>query len=394
LQNLLKCSQTKNLKILEIITLFSIGGATETVVSIASGLKKKSLDVDIITGPNVELEGNMYEEASRLGLNVKTLPTMKREIHVFQDLITIYKLYKVIKCGNYTLIHTHSSKAGILGRWAARLAGVKNIVHTVHGWGFNDSQNPTLKSLIVFLERITAFITSKIVCVTSMDVEKGLDKKIGHRNQYIVIRSGIDLNRFSDISNVDNEVRKNLNINDNEFTIGTITRFSSQKAPMDTILAFNEVIKKGYKNTRLIMVGDGPLLIDSKILTRNLFLSDKIIFTGIRDDIPEILKTFDVFVLSSLWEGLPRVIPQAMASGIPVIATNIDGNSDIIKNSVTGILVEPRNPIQLSEAIIFIIENPNESGKLVEKAAENLMEFDENKMVEDTQKLYQNLFSN
>lgn len=386
-------NEKKQIKILNIITLFSVGGATETVISIASGLKNKFLEVDIIAGPNVELEGDMYEESNKLGLNVITIPTLKREIHPLYDLITIVKLFRIIKKGKYTIVHTHSSKAGILGRWAAWMAGCKSIVHTVHGWGFNDSQNLILKTVIIFLERVTAIITTKIVCVTSLDIEKGIKKRIGHKNQYTIIRSGIDLKKYLNEPISKNIIRRNLNINDNEFVIGTVTRFSLQKSPLDTILSFSEVINKGYKHVRLIMVGDGPLLNDSKILTQNLSLTEKIIFTGIRTDIPEILKSFDVFVLSSLWEGLPRVIPQAMASGIPVIATNIDGNSEIIKNGISGILTEPKHPIQMSDAIIYLIENPNECAKFVENAKQHLLEFDENKMVEETQILYQKLIS-
>jgi glycosyltransferase involved in cell wall biosynthesis len=393
LENQYNYTKIKKLKVLEIITLFSIGGATETVISIASGLKNKSLEVDIIAGPNVELEGDMYDESNKLGLNVITIPTLKREIHPLYDLITIVNLFRIIKKGKYTVVHTHSSKAGILGRWAAWMAGCKSIVHTVHGWGFNDSQNLTMKTVIVFLEKVTAIITTKIVCVTSLDIEKGIKKGIGHRNQYTIIRSGIDLKKYLNGTISKNIIRKSLNINDNEFVIGTVTRFSLQKSPLDTILSFSDVINKGYKHAKLIMVGDGPLLNDSKILTQKLSLTEKIIFTGIRTDIPEILKSLDVFVLSSLWEGLPRVIIQAMASGIPVIATNIDGNSEIIKNGISGILTEPKQPIQMSDAIIHLIENPNDRVNFVENAKQHLIEFDENKMVEETQILYQKLIS-
>lgn len=382
------------IKVLQIITLFSIGGATETVISIASGLKNKFLEVDIITGPNVELEGDMYTEASRLGLNVLTFSTLKREIHFFDDLITFFKLYIFIRRGGYTLIHTHSSKAGILGRWAAWLAGVKNIVHTVHGWGFNESQNRMLKSAIIFTERITALITNKIVCVTILDIEKGIANKIGIRDQYCVIRSGIDIGKYSNLSITKIIAKNRLKIDESEYVIGSVTRFASQKAPMDTILGFNQIIKKGFVNSRLIMVGDGPLLEESKTLAKKLELNNKIIFTGIRNDIPEILKAFDVFILSSLWEGLPRVILQAIASGVPVIATDIDGNSEIIVDGITGILVKPNDPHQISSKIIELIENLEESNKLVKNAKQVLIEYDEVKMINDTFNLYNQIVFN
>jgi glycosyltransferase involved in cell wall biosynthesis len=389
-----KYSETKNFKILEIITLFSVGGATETVVSIASGLRNKSLYVDIITGPNINIEGDMYEEANKLHLNVVTLPTLKREICIFSDLITLLKLYKIIKKGNYNLVHTHSAKAGMLGRWAAWLAGVKNIVNTVHGWGFSSSRNHLLKRVLILLERITAQITSNFICVTIMDIEKGISNRIGNKNQYTVIRSGIDLNKFSNPGMLKQEIRQKLNLEANDIIIGTVTRFSTQKAPLDTILAFNEVYEKGYSNIRLLMVGDGPLLSIAKTLAKDLLLEDKIIFLGLRRDIPVLLKAMDIFILSSLWEGLPRVIPQAMAAGVPVIATNIDGNAEIVKDKISGILVEPNNPGQIAASVIELIENFAYAKKIVDQAKENLIEFDESKMVADTYLLYQQLLNN
>lgn len=388
-----KYSETKNFKILEIITLFSVGGATETVVSIASGLRNKSLYVDIITGPNINIEGDMYEEANKLHLNVVTLPTLKRDIHIFYDLITLFKLYKIIKKGNYDLVHTHSAKAGMLGRWAASLAGVKNIVNTVHGWGFSSSQNHLLKRLLILLERITAHITSKFICVTIRDIEKGINNGIGNKDQYTVIRSGIDLNKYSNPGMTKQEIRQKLNLLANEIIIGTVTRFSVQKAPLDTILAFHEISKKGYTNIRLLMVGDGPLLSEAKILAKDLSLEDKIIFLGLRKDIPVLLKAMDIFILSSLWEGLPRVIPQAMAAGVPVIATKIDGNSEIVIDKISGILVEPNNHAQIAESVIELIENTTYTKKIIDQAKENLNEFDENKMVADTYLLYQQLLN-
>lgn len=389
-----KYTKTKNFKILEIITLFSVGGATETVVSIASGLINKSMHVDIITGPNINVEGNMYEEANELHLNVVTLPTLKRDIHIFYDLITLFKLYNIIKKGKYDLVHTHSAKAGMLGRWAAWLAGVKNIVNTVHGWGFSSSQNHLLKKILILLERFTAHITSKFICVTIMDIEKGLNNGIGNKDQYTVIRSGIDLNKYSTPEMMKQEIRQKLNLEVTEVILGTVTRFSIQKAPLDTILAFSEISKKGYSNIKLLMVGDGPLLSTAKKLAKDLSLEDKIIFLGLRRDIPMLLKAMDIFILSSLWEGLPRVLPQAMAAGVPVIATSIDGNSEIVKDKISGILVEPNNPAQIAESVIELIENPSYTKKIVEQAKENLNEFDESKMVADTYLLYNQLLSN
>jgi glycosyltransferase involved in cell wall biosynthesis len=136
------------------------------------------------------------------------------------------------------------------------------------------------------------------------------------------------------------------------------------------------------------MVGGGPLLNESKTFSKKLGIDSKIIFTGIRNDIPTILKTFDVFVLSSRWEGLPRVIPQAIASGVPVVATMIDGNAEIIKHMQNGILVEPGNPVKLSESLIWLMKNRDEASKMVYNAKLGLSEFDEKRMIEDTFNLY------
>lgn len=388
MQNSQKHFSTENLKVLEIITLFSIGGATETVISITSGVISKLLKVEIVTGPNVKYEGDMYEEANKLGINVITIPTLQRNINIINDFITLIKLYKIIKKGKYDVVHTHSSKAGILGRWAAWFAGVNKIIHTVHGWGFNNLQTFIVNQSIIILERVTALITTRLVCVSYHDIVKGTSKKIGKIGQYIVIRSGINIEKFSNLLFSGEKIKSELNLCPNDYIIGTITRFSEQKAPMDTIQAFNEIVKRGYNDVKLIMVGDGPLLNECKTFSKRLGIDSKIIFTGIRNDIPTILKTFDVFVLSSRWEGLPRVIPQAIASGIPVVATMIDGNAEIIKHMQNGILVEPGDPVKLGESIIWLMKNLDEANKMVYNAKLGLSEFDEKRMIEDTFNLY------
>jgi glycosyltransferase involved in cell wall biosynthesis len=388
LQNPQKHFSRESPKVLEIITLFSIGGATETVISITSGMISKLLKVEIVTGSNVKYEGDMYEEANKLGINVITIPTLQRNINIINDFITLIKLYKIIKKGKYDVVHTHSSKAGILGRWAARFAGVNKIIHTVHGWGFNNLQTFIVNKSIIILERVTAHITTQLVCVSYQDISKGISKKIGKTGQYVVIRSGINIEKFSNSVISKEEIKSELNLCSNDYIIGTITRFSDQKAPMDTIRAFNEIVKRGYNDVKLIMVGDGPLLNESKRFSKRLGIDSKIIFTGIRNDIPTILKTFDVFVLSSRWEGLPRVIPQAIASGIPVVATMIDGNAEIIKHKQNGILVEPGNPVKLGESVIWLMKNLDEAKKMVYNAKLGLSEFDEKRMIEDTFNLY------
>lgn len=343
----------RKIKLLQIITKLELGGAQLSTLDLIKELDRDSYDIYLISSD----EGILINDALSVpDLRVNLISTLKGEINIFNDIKCLFFIYKFIKKNNIEIVHTHSSKAGIIGRWAAKLAGVKVIIHTVHGWEFHKFQNKIKRSFYVFLERITAMITDKIISVTNYDISKGLKNKIGSTNKYNLVRYGIRKEEFGLSGN--GLIKKNWGIENGSFVVGMIGCFKPQKSPLDFIRLAEKAFKQ-FVDIKFIMVGDGELKEKAIALTEKLNLQNKFLFLGWQRNIPEILSSFDVLVLTSLWEGLPLVFLEAMASSKPIIANDISGNREIIENGVNGFLVKPRDCNALAERVIQLAQNRN-----------------------------------
>ncbi len=349
-------------RVLQIITRLIIGGAQETVMLIADMLDRDEWAVDVLSGPQTGSEGSLINAVQDRGIPLSIEPTLVREISPLKDLLAIFRLVRVIKRGRYSIVHTNSSKAGILGRWAAWLARTPVIIHTVHGWGHHDHQNSITRALYIALEKLTLPITDRLVVVSPLNIEKGLQAGIGREQDYVTIRSGIELDRFGKPKVSRAETRAALGIPPDAQVVGSVTRLSPQKAPLDFVQGA-ALVAREKPDTWFVMVGDGPLRGAVETLAAELNLTDRLVLTGLRRDIPELIATFDLFVLSSLWEGLPRVLSQAMAAGLPIVATSIDGNAEAVIDNVNGILVEPGNPKELAAAIVEDTREQGDGGR-------------------------------
>ncbi|CAN2048487.1 Glycosyltransferase family 4 protein [Candidatus Magnetomoraceae bacterium gMMP-1] len=382
----------KPIPVLNIITRMIIGGAQETPMLTADLIDKSQWAMDILSGPQTGPEGSLIEETRSRGISLKIEPMLVREINPLKDFIALFRLIRFIKKGKYKIIHTHSSKAGILGRWAAWLAGTPVIVHTVHGWGHNSRQHPLVRAFYILLEKLTLPITDRLIAVSPLDIQKGLSDGIGKQNDFVVIRSGIELERFGHPKISRDKTRSSLGIPPHAFVIGSVTRLSPQKAPLDFIEAVGIIAKKN-PNAWFVIVGDGPLRQDVERLANKLDLKDRLILTGLRRDIPELMAAFDIFVLSSLWEGLPRVLPQAMATGLPIVATNIDGNAEAVIDRLNGLLTPPSDPSALAQAIIEIMNDPEMADRMGAAGMKCSHEFGAQKMTDEIEMLYKELTS-
>ncbi|CAN2040237.1 Glycosyltransferase family 4 protein [Candidatus Magnetomoraceae bacterium gMMP-15] len=382
----------KQIPVLNIITRMIIGGAQETPMLTADLIDKSQWAMDILSGPQTGPEGSLIEETRSRGISLKIEPMLVREINPLKDIIALFRLIRFIKKGKYKIVHTHSSKAGILGRWAAWLAGTPVIIHTVHGWGHNSRQHPLIRAFYILLEKLTLPITDRLIAVSPLDIQKGLSDGIGKQNDFVVIRSGIELERFGHPKISRDKTRSSLGIPPHAFVIGSVTRLSPQKAPLDFIEAVGIIAKKN-PNAWFVIVGDGPLRQDVERLANKLDLKDRLILTGLRRDIPELMAAFDIFVLSSLWEGLPRVLPQAMATGLPIVATNIDGNAEAVIDRLNGLLTPPSDPSALAQAIIEIMNDPEMADRMGAAGMKCSHEFGAQKMTDEIEMLYKELTS-
>ncbi len=383
------------IKVLHPITRLIIGGAQENTMLTADyhthlpefGGKYK---VDVVCGPQTGPEGSLIEETRKRNIDLTIMPELLREISPINDLKAIFKLRKMMIEGNYDVVHTHSSKAGVLGRVAAKWAGVPHIVHTVHGWSYHEHMSARKKNLYVALEKLGYRNGHAMVTVSPKDIDKGLAEGIGRREDYTVIRSGIELDRFGNPAVSREETRASLGIPADGLVIGSVTRLSEQKDPLTLIDSLAQV-HQAHPEIWSVIVGDGLLRPEVEAKIASYQLSDRILLTGLRRDVPELMAAFDIFVLASLWEGLPRVLPQAMATSLPIVCTIADGSAEAVIDGETGYLVPPQQPTAIAQKLAKLVEDSDLRQKMGVAGKARVPMFGAKKMVRDIDLLYQRL---
>jgi glycosyltransferase involved in cell wall biosynthesis/4-amino-4-deoxy-L-arabinose transferase-like glycosyltransferase len=378
------------IRVLHVITRLIVGGAQENTMLTAALLDPDGYAVDVVSGPQTGSEGSLAPEVRARGIRLTILPSLVREVNPLKDAVALVVLTCRIRRGRYDVVHTHSSKAGILGRWAAHLAGTPVIVHTVHGWGHHDRQPPLVQRWYILLEQITQRITDRLIVVSPRNIQKGLADGIATPDKYVTIRSGVDLDRFQRPSRPREDVRAELGIPLECAVVGTVTRLSPQKAPLDFVAATAQVAAH-RQDVHFVIVGDGPLRADVEARVVASGLAERVHLTGLRRDVADLMHSFDIFALTSLWEGLPRVLPQAMAAGLPIVATAVDGNAEAVEDGLNGFLTSPGDPYDMAAALLRLLERPALSRRMGQAGRARALEFDVHKMVSDIAALYETL---
>jgi len=374
----------KKINVLHIITKLELGGAQQNTLFTVKQHDREKYNVFLVAGP----EGLLVEEAKKTA-NLKTyfLPELKHELSPFYDFKCLFRLKKIFKDEKIDIVHTHSSKAGILGRLAAKMAKVPVIIHTIHGFSFNDFQNFFTKNLYIFLERQAAKISSKLIAVTKVDIEKGLKAGVGSAEKYVLIRSGFDLTEFTVLRDT-SSLRKEFGLNEGTKTVGMVACLKPQKNPADFV-RMAALVRLAHPNAKFILVGDGEKREEVEKLITEHNLKNEIILTGWRKDVAGFIQLFDVVVLTSLWEGLPRVLPQAMCAGKPVVATAVDGSKEAIIDGVNGYLVPPKDFRAAAAKVNMLLADENLRKSLGQNGKSRAGEWSQDKMVTAIEELYE-----
>lgn len=376
------------IKVAHIITQLELGGAQRNTLYTVTHLDSQKYECYLVCG-----KGGILDEEARgaLGDRVLFVDSLVREINPFRDVASILKVYRLCREYKFDIVHTHSSKAGIVGRWAAYFAGVKKIIHTFHGFGFNDEQKCWTRWLFIFLEKITARITHKLIVVSRENITKGLNYRVGEEEQYLVIHSGIKVEDYETGKTDVRREKESLGIQTDTLVVGMVACFKPQKAPLDFVRVA-AAVKKEMPQVRFILAGDGELRPDIERLRQELHIEKELILPGWRNDLPKIISLFDVFVLTSLWEGLPRAILEAFVAKKPVVATPADGTKEVVKDNETGFLVNFHDINGFAEKIMFLLRNPEE-GKRLSTTARTLVQgsFHIDTMVDEIDGLYRTL---
>lgn len=345
------------LKVIHPITRLVLGGAQQNTLETCALLDRSRFSPQIIAGPETGPEGELISAVRQRGIPLTILPELVFRPDPVRDFKALNRLRLLFMREKPAIVHTHSSKAGILGRWAARLARVPVIVHTVHGWGHHPYQHPLMRNLYIFLERRTVTFTDKMIVVSRLNAEKGLRDGIGTPEKYITIHSSINLDEFMNVACDPVELKVSLGLDPGRPVVGTVARFTPQKNPLDFVRV-GALVRKQVPEVQFLFIGDGGMRDQCEKLRSELGLDRVMFFPGMRPDVPHMLRCMDVFILTSLWEGLPRVIPQAMAAGLPVVANGVDGVCEVVRDGENGFIIPPHNVELMAERIVLLLSDP------------------------------------
>jgi glycosyltransferase involved in cell wall biosynthesis len=323
---------------------------------------------------------------SEVGAKVVTSRYWRREINPL-DALAFYELFKLCRREKFDIVHTHTSKGGFLGRIAARLAGVPIVIHTVHGFSFNELTPWWTTAFYVYLERLASRFCDTMISVTNQHRLMAIEKRMASPDTIVTIHNGIDLSRFEGVTATES-MRRELSLAREATLIGTVGRLTPQKGQTYLLKAMPRVVRK-HPQTQLVFVGDGPQEAELKDLAVELGVADHCRFLGFRRDVPELLACLNIFVQPSPREGLSITLLEAMAARRPVIATNITGNREVVDDGIDGVLCQPMNSTALAKALIDLIENPKKARLLGKRAREKVEQhFEEQMMLKQTLELY------
>ncbi len=373
-------------KILHVHTLPIISGSGINTFLSMNGLKHK-YEMSMACAPGGKLNDLVRENCMR----VHTIRNFVSEMNPLKDIHALWQLYCLIRREKHVLIHTHNSKGGFIGRLAARLAGSVPVVHTVHGFAFHENEPFLRRNLFLFLEKLGANWCTRTICISQPLVDLWLSHNMASRRTIRKIYSGIDTKAF-DVSETDRmDTRTALGLQPHQIAVGQVSKLWEGKGHSDIIRAM-PIILKTLPGLKMFFIGDGPIRRKLEDLTRETGVADNVVFLGHRDDVAQVTASLDIAVLASHFEGMGRVVLEAMAAGVPVIAARVGGIVDLIEDKSNGLLIDPHSPDQIAQAIIRLAKNETQRWHLGEAGKKSLKkDFDADTMVKEIDKVYEEI---
>lgn len=368
------------MKVVHIITRLILGGAQENTLISCEELARRGHEVTLITGPPLGPEGHLLEWAHSLPIDIIVVDSLRREIHPLRDLRSYLEIRKHLRRLRPDVVHTHSAKAGILGRIAAwGLKGKKRgrpfVIHTIHGLAFHPYQSARVNQFYIAVEKFTAARTDAFISVADTMTEKALAAGIGTPEMYTTAYSAIQEEQYLQSFSMQQlkDFRRRYGINEQAIVLVTIARLTELKGHEFIIESARRLAPK-HENCTWLFVGDGKFTQDIKEDIHLADLGYRFRFTGLLSpgQIPLALHASDILVHCSLREGLARVLPQAMLAAKPVVSFDIDGAKEVV-NEKTGFLIEPGNIDELTEACRELIESPSLRDRLGRAGRESVL---------------------
>ena len=374
------------LSMLHVLGDSKFGGDSVMVVALGRAAQQMDLDVDVLATHDV-----FQEVICENGLGLVDLDVIRRPIRPVWEGRGILRLARFLRESSYSLVHTHTSKAGFVGRLASRLAGIPAVVHTVHGFAFHEQSSLLSQTAYSTLERVAARFCDRIITVSEHHRERAIQLGIGKADQVVAIPNGTCLNGIEP-TGPRASVRARLGLHPDEFVLLSTGRLAEQKG-LEYLIRAMPLCRESIDPTKVLLAGEGPLRQHLERLAVEQRVGDLVQFLGMRDDIADLLHACDLVVLPSLWEGMSISLLEAMAAGKPIITTTIASNLEVTRNGEGALLVPPKAPVELAAAIQTVATNPTCRKRLANRAKEIQREhYTMERMVEAYMKQYQDLF--
>jgi glycosyltransferase involved in cell wall biosynthesis len=378
------------MRVTHLITRLVIGGAQENTIATVLGLRQKAgVEVNLVSGPTIGPEGSLEPELKKIPGLLTIVPELVRPVHPLKDFIALQKLSRILREQNPHVVHTHSGKAGILGRLAAKRAGIPIVIHHIHGPSFGNFQGALANFIFTAAEKHAAKTTDHFFCSASAMTRLYLAAGIGEPEMFTRIFSGFKLEPFLNATN-DPALRQQLGLDESHFVIGKIARLIKLKGHADLLTAFAKILPS-VPRARLLFVGDGILRGKIEAQARRLGLDGKIIFTGLvpPPEVPRYAGIMDCVAHLSSREALSRALPQALAAGKPVVTYDFDGADEICLENENGFLIRTGEVETAAQKLLLLARDGELRKKFGERGRQFVKEnFTVEKMVDDQYHLY------
>ena len=387
----------ERIKIVRVIARLNMGGPALHVAYLTEGLRKRGYDTTLVAGSLARGEDSMAFVADAHGVEIVQIDQLGREISPLRDLMATIRLAKLIRKERPQILHTHTAKAGTVGRVAARLAGSRKppiVVHTFHGHVLRGYFGPVRSLLFRLLERWLAGGTTALVAVSPQVRDDLVALGVAPRERFVVIRLGIELDeRVAPEQNGRAESRRYLGISGDRFAVGWIGRMTAVKRTDDVLIAFKSLRDSGI-DAVLCMVGDGPDRVLLEQRARELGVARDTVFLGYQEDVAPFYAAFDALVLPSGNEGTPVTVIEALAAELPVVATRVGGVPDVVRDGEDGFLVEAGATDDLAERLGRLARDPALRARMGKKGRERVLpRYAVERLVDDVDELYRSLLS-
>lgn len=379
------------LRVERVIARLNIGGPAIHTILLTRRLRDRGIPSELITGVEAPGEGNMLELAEANGVRPHVLPALGRELSPFRDLAVVFELYRRFRRTRPFIVHTHTAKAGAVGRTAAWLARVPVRIHTFHGHVFHGYFSPAKTRFFVRLEQALARISTRIIVLGERQKRDILDLGIGREEQFKVVPLGLDLGRFYTCEERAGELRRAFGLDANAVLASIVARLVPIKAH-DVLLDAAARVRDSVPGVVFLVAGDGPERQRLEQRAEQMGLAGVVRFLGFQDDLPMVYADSDATVLCSDNEGMPVALIESLASATPAVATDVGETREIIEDGRTGYVVPPRDPDALADALIRLLTSGERAGMGLAGREHVRSRFSIERLTADMEALYRRLY--